>query len=267
MSTQSDLEKCLPFLSSSWQALPPPVHLGQPKRALAITISRQTGSGANGIAECLGGLLQSVSAPDEPAWTVYDRNLVLQVLADHGMSPRLARFMPEDGIADLADVLDELLGVHPPAWTLVQRTSDTILRLANRGNVILIGRGAHIITRQLHHVFHVRLVGSLERRIQYYQDSRAVNRAEAVALIRREDRGRRRYLKKYFGHNVDDPVSYDLVLNTDCLTHQKAARLIADAALEHSRTRPPAAAVSSLPASDWQMQGQQSLVITSQTST
>jgi len=41
--------------------------------------------------------------------------------------------------------------------------AETILHLAEQGNVILIGRGANLVTRELQHVFHVRLVGSQGR--------------------------------------------------------------------------------------------------------
>ena len=58
------------------------------------------------------------------------------------------------------------MGLHPSSWTLVQQTNATILQLAQMGNVILVGRGATVITSKLNNVFHVRLVGSLEKRIE-----------------------------------------------------------------------------------------------------
>jgi hypothetical protein len=96
-------------------------------------------------------------------------------------------------------------------------------RIANRGNVILIGRGAHIIIGQLSHAFfHVRLVGSLAKRIEHIQEIRGLGKAEALEFIRQEDRGRERHLKKYFGKAVDDDLSYHLVINTDCVSLRKS---------------------------------------------
>lgn len=144
---------------------------------------------------------------------------------------RLSRFMPEDRVPDLVDALDELLGLHPPFWTLVQQTVETISRLADRGNSILIGRGAHVITSGRENVFHVRLVSSLAKRAQHIQEIRGIGKAEALSVIRQEDRGRQRYLKRYFGKDIDDPLSYHLVVNTEFMPYQKAAYLIAEAAL------------------------------------
>ena len=102
---------------------------------------------------------------------------------------------------------------------------------------MLIGRGAHIITNGLDHVFHVRLVGSLARRVEYIQEIRGLGKAQALAVIRQEDRGRQRYLKRYFGKDIDDPLSYHMVVNTDFISLERVARLIAEAALDHLRAR------------------------------
>src|SRR6266481_1839999 len=76
------------------------------------------------------------------------------------------------------------------------------------GDVILIGRGANIITSGLPHVFHVRLVGSLEKRVGHIQETRGVEQREALEFVRGEDRGRQRYLMKYFGKDPDDVLLY-----------------------------------------------------------
>jgi cytidylate kinase len=113
----------------------------------------------------------------------------------------------------------------------VHQTAETILRLAQQGNVILIGRGANLVTRKLPHVLHVRLVGSLEKRVAHMQEIRKVGRKAALELIHTEDRGRQRYLKKYFDKNPDDPLLYNLVINTDSMSYEEAAYLIGNAAL------------------------------------
>jgi cytidylate kinase len=51
---------------------------------------------------------------------------------------------------------------------------------------------------------------------------------------RREDRGRKRYLKRYFDTDLDDPMLYHLVINTDLVPYEEAARIIADAVLERT---------------------------------
>jgi cytidylate kinase len=199
-----------------------------------VTISRQTGSGAHAVAEKLAACLQALSPAQACPWTVFDRNLVEKVLEDHHLPQRLAQFMPEDRVTEIADTMDELFGLHPPSWTLVRQTSDTILRLAELGNVILIGRGATMLTRKLDYVFHVRLVGSLEKRVQHIQELQHLGREAALDVIRQEDRGRKRYMKQYFETNLEDPLLYHLSINTDLVPYEEAARIIADAMLKRA---------------------------------
>jgi cytidylate kinase len=51
---------------------------------------------------------------------------------------------------------------------------------------------------------------------------------EALAHIKKEDENRRQYLKSYFHADIDDPLLYHMIINTDLLTHEGAAYLIAE---------------------------------------
>ncbi|MGA3180743.1 MAG: cytidylate kinase-like family protein [Verrucomicrobiota bacterium] len=233
MNAEPRLEKCLTFINC--QLRPGDTKVKLAARATqwrTVTISRQTGSGAHAVAERLAELLQAQGKKDSRPWTVFDRNLVEKVLEDHHLPARMAKFMPEDRVSQMDDVLEDLCGLHPPSSTLVDKTAETIRRLAEMGNVILIGRGANLITSTLDYVFHVRLVGSLEKRIEYLQEIRQVGKKAALEFIRVEDRGRERYLNKYFGRDIDDPLLYHLVINTDQIGHNQAARLIAGMVLQ-----------------------------------
>lgn len=191
-----------------------------------ITISRQAGSGAHVVAGALLAELQAGDPEASPPWTIFDRDLVERVLNDHDLPKRLAEFMPEDRVPGITDTIDELLGVHPPTWTLVRKTADTILRLAEIGNVVVIGRGGNVITDRLDQAFHVRLVGSMPRRIKHLQDYFHMDPAEAAEYVRDRDAARKRYVAKYYGKDIDDPLQYHLVVNTDRVTYGEAARLI-----------------------------------------
>jgi cytidylate kinase len=243
MQTQIVLEKCLPVLNSEIQ--PWTRAVVQPARStalLSVTISRQSGSGAHVVATKLAQYLQEQAPDPDCPWAVFDRNLVEKVLEDHHLPRRFAQFMPEDRTPEIAEVLDELLGHHPPSAVLVQQTAETVLSLAQRGHVILIGRGANIITRELDNVLHVRLVAPLDQRVTHVQQVNQLSEKAALQLIQHEDRGRQRYLRKYFGRDLEDPRLYHLTINTGLVGFDQAARMICDAALNglHRRTERPA---------------------------
>lgn len=233
MNMALDFEKCLTFVNCQ---LRPGSGSLQSKAALprrAVTISRQGGSGGHAVALALAQRLQAQTPSDQCPWTIFDRDLVKKVLEDHHLPQKLARFMPEDRISEITDTLDELFGLHPPSLALVRQTADTILRLVELGNVIIIGRGANVTTARLDYVFHVRLVGSLEHRVAHMQQIIGCDQATASRFVQREDLGRKRYLKKYFDKDIDDPLLYHLIINTDLISYEEAAELIA-----HSMLRP-----------------------------
>jgi cytidylate kinase len=218
-------DKCLSFIN--YQLSPGSRSNVEPLVKPAITISRMTGAGGHTIAGKLAEYLQN-NIPGHAAWAVFDRELVQKVLEDHNLSKRVAEYMPENHRAMLTDMVEELLGLHPSDWTLVHQTVETILHLAQMGNVILVGRGAAVVTSKLDNVFHVRLVGSLEKRTQQVQKVHGYDRKAAIKFINREDKGRKRFLREHFEQDVDDPLLYDLGINTDRTSYDEAARLIGD---------------------------------------
>lgn len=226
------LDKCLSYIDAQITRLPGSEQGARSRRHWAsITLSRQAGAGGRAVAEMLVAYLQEREREPCPAWTVFDRNLVEKVLEDHNLPQKLAEYMPEDRRPLLDEIMGELLGLHPPSWTLFHQTCQTILQLAELGHAIILGRGANFIAARLDNVVHVRLVGSLDRRVERVCVQRRVSPQEARELIEREDRSRTAYVKKHFGKDVEDALHYHLVINTDHVDLPEAARLIARLAL------------------------------------
>jgi len=199
------------------------------ERAPTITVSREAGAGGHSVAEALVEILRGRAEEGTPPWTLFDGDLVEKVLEDHDLPKALAAAMPEDRVAGISDTMDELFGLRPSSWTLVMKTADTILHLAALGNVVVVGRGANIITRRLDQAFHVRLVASFDERVARIREREQLGDQAAERFVRRTDDGRRRYVKKYYGEDIEDPLLYHVVINTDRVSVFEAARMIADA--------------------------------------
>lgn len=197
-----------------------------------ITISRQIGSGGLPLADQLAVYLSKRQEDQSCPWAVFDKNLVEKFLQDHHLPHHLAQFMSEDRVSAIDDMMEELLGLHPASWTLVHQMTETILQLAELGNVILVGRGANIITARLPQAIHLRLIGSLHHRAERVAKERHLTQAEALKFIDKEDRGRSRYLRKYFGKDIDDPLLYHLTINTDSMSVNELAPWLGDFVLQ-----------------------------------
>lgn len=230
MSTNLDYDRCLSFLNCE---IKPPARSTSRKenRYRAVTISRSAGSGAYRTAQVLADRLTAADRKAPCPWTIFDGNLIERVLEDHHESPRLAERFPEDRLSEIEGFMDELFGLRPTPTTIVQQTSETILKLCALGNVIIIGRGANIVARRMPDVFHVRLHGSLETRVRRVAENRGMTPKAALAWVKRADAGRQRYLRRYFDADQNDPLLYHLMINTDLVTPEAAGELIAEAVL------------------------------------
>ena len=201
---------------------------GQATARPAVTISYQAGSGAHETAVRLAGILQSEGSTGEAPWTVFDRHLIETVLEEHQMSQALAKFIPEDRQSAFRKIMDSTFGVIPSAWEMVPKIAETVLHLADAGHVILVGRGANFITSQLPNVFHVRLIGSLARRIERERELHHLTLEQATESVHEEDKARGRYVEAHFGVGIEDELLYHIVINSDRIPPPSAARLIAD---------------------------------------
>lgn len=226
MNTLADVGKCQTVLDLELRPVSTAKQQPETTGLRAITISRQAGCGAAEVAERLTERLKNHDAAAPAPWTVFDRNLIEQVLKDHNLPAHFSKHLPEDRVFEIQDVIDELFGLHPPTWTIMEYTKETILRLTRLGHVILIGRGAHMITANMPGVFHVRLIASPADRIEHAQRCYEMTLTEAREFVAREDKGRARYLKKYFEVEADDPLNYHLVINTSKVSYDAAADLI-----------------------------------------
>jgi cytidylate kinase len=191
-----------------------------------ITISREVGAGGDAVSERLCDLLQKKRRHEEVKWIVFDKNLIEKVIEDHNLPGKLSDYLEEDKITEINSMVNELLGLHPSAWLLVHKTAQTILQLATMGNVIIVGRGAHLVTAQMNNVFHVRLVAPKEDRIRHMQDIFNLTRKEAIVRIKKDDVIRKHYLKHYYHKDIEDKFLYHIIINTHLLPYEEAAEMI-----------------------------------------
>ena len=174
-----------------------------------ITISRETGIGAETICKKLIEYFKD----DKSDWIYFDKNLITKVLEDHNLPERLNKFMTEEKISTMNSMMNELLGIHPSRLKLHHKITKTIYQLAELGNVIIVGRGANIITSELQNAYHIRLVAPLNSRVENAQKLYGFDKRKTFNFIKREDKSRKEHIKKYFHKNIDDPHLYHLTIN------------------------------------------------------
>ena len=124
-----------------------------------------------------------------------------------------------------------MVGLHPPLWELEHRVAEAIMKFAKLGCVILSGRAAHLITRDLPGGLHIRLVAPLPIRIKRAQQSLGYSPDSARQYVLENDNARERHLQTQFEHHANDPLLYDLVVNTAHTSPETLAHLTLQALL------------------------------------
>jgi len=224
-----NLDRCLSFINTqTTPATPTGVPVGLRR---AVTINEQAGCGAGFIAEKLANYLQEHAPEPGVKWTIFDRQLMAKVLEDHKLPGALAKFFPEDRTPAVQNLLADIFNVLPSENKMLKLLAETVFHLAELGNVIIVGRGANIVTARLPRVLHVRLVAQLEDRIQRVCQEYNKTPEEARRYCLEEDPARTRYMKTYFKTEINDPMNYHLAINTSRFDGESTARMIGEALL------------------------------------
>ncbi len=197
-----------------------------------ITFSRQTGSGSYQVSELLMEILQSKTKEPEIPWTYFNKELLNRLLEEFKLPKTFSNYLSEDKYSHISDAVNELLGVGPSEWTIINKTIEIILQLAQYGKAIIVGRGSTVITAKLPNCLNIRLVASLEDRIKHVQELFELSKSDAMDYIKKEDDSRRKHLKSHFFREIDDPTLYHLIINTGRNNYSEAAEIIADTVIK-----------------------------------
>lgn len=221
MSSSTQFSRCASFI----EAVAQKKNDGHTSsRKPSITISRQVGARGTSIGSLLQKRLRELHP--EANWTLFDKDLIRKVLEDHNLPQQLENYMPEGKVNELQSLIEEIVGLHPPHWELFEKMSKTIVRLLHQGHVIVVGRGACILAPDRRRALNVRLVGSPQRRIDHLVAAWNWPHEKAARFVAEQDAARRAYMKNYFNEDVDNPLLYDLTINTDNVRDEVAVETI-----------------------------------------
>jgi cytidylate kinase len=177
-----------------------------------ITISREMGSAGIPIAH---------KAAEKLGYTLIDGEAIRKVAPQYGLSPESLETADEKPPAFI-ERLDEQIEVDLHQIELI------ILDYAQKGNVIIYGRGGQDLLRELNSVFRVRIIAPFEERVERWAEREWIDPDLARILVRKSDQQRAGFIKYYFDRDWADPLGYDLIINTLRLSEDTAVKLICD---------------------------------------
>lgn len=151
-----------------------------------------------------------------------DREIIAKTAERFGEDPSDLRH----GTEEKPSLWERLTGSQRRYKAFVEAT---ILDMAARGDVVLAGLASAIVLRDVGHVLRVRTNAPERERARRVEQQHGLVPQAAVDFIRHSDRERAARVKFLYHVDVDDPLLYDLVLNTERLTAEQGTRMLAEA--------------------------------------
>ena len=199
-----------------------------------VTIRGQLGSGAPEVGRLVADRLHA---------DYVDREIIAEVAARlHRQEQEvIAKEMPPSSLLGrIAEALehsyafgDGMAGAYLPMGQIplddsryLQALESVVRELARGQSLVILGRGSHIILKDHPETLHVLVVASLEVRIKRVMQDLGLDPEAAKLEIARFDSSLRQFIKRYFKTEMEDPVHYDLVINTGRLSFAAAASMI-----------------------------------------
>jgi cytidylate kinase len=116
----------------------------------------------------------------------------------------------------------EALSASDDYRALIQQA---IHETAERGGVVIVAHAASFALASRPDVLRVLITGSAAPRTRRLAEE-GLSESEAAKLVEEGDRARANYLKRFYGVEEEQPAHYDLVVSTDTLPPEAAARLV-----------------------------------------
>ena len=202
-----------------------------------VCISRQEGALAPEIA---------LAAAEQLGFRLIDEDIVTRAAVEAGVEceviadlergrSALVRLIEEFGAAGtgagyLAPIHDTHGGSRPAGDELRGLIRSAIEEFAAEGKAVILAHAASLALAEREDVLRVLITACREERARRLATTLAIEQKQAARAIKQSDAGRADYLKRFYAVGVELPTHYDLVINTDRLTAEHAARLIVAAA-------------------------------------
>jgi len=196
----------------------------------AVTISRQLGAGGAVVGQRLAARL---------GYLYLDREILRLAAQQTGASEEnLMRW--DERLSSFWERLIDSLAVGPPESTYTTITGPPPVRdaglfavetriiqeIAQRRNVVVIGRGAFWILREHPKLVRIFLHAAPGKRVGAVREAFKLEmEEEARAMIDRVDKDREKFIQGMTGRMMSDARNYDLSINTGCVGWEAAEEL------------------------------------------
>ena len=178
-----------------------------------ITISGELGSGSVDIAQQVAKAL---------GYEFVDKRTTDGIFRQYGLTKFDDLYSSAPNFLDLINA-DNLL--------LVSMSNEIMEAVAQRGNVVILGRTGFAVLGDYADVLNVRIQAPFSDRVQRVMAREGLtDRQAAEERVREDDNVHRKYVQMFYNKHWDEASNFDLVLDTGSLSSDAAVKQIIEAA-------------------------------------
>jgi hypothetical protein len=208
--------------------------MSQPKRI--ICVSHLTGAEgeavARGVAERLAfRYLDEEIIETAAEWVDLDPSVVGDVERRKSLMTRITESMRGQSLPTRPDASGQsrsgaaALRQMPTDEDLRVLITDAIREAAQEGDIVIASHAASVVLADRKDALRVLVTASQKTRVGRIVGARNLDARQAEKVLADEDAARADYLKRFHGIELELPIHYDLVVNTDDLTPELGADL------------------------------------------
>ncbi len=203
-----------------------------------ITISREFGCEGYPLAEALATKMERLTGV---AWHVFDRNLI-QMISEKENIP-LYDLQTFNSSSHYLDVLSVFMPHWQTGGQVFEVIAKNILKIADLGNCIIVGRGSSILTQKFKNCYHFRLEAPFEFRVKSIMERLNMNEKDAIEFVKTNQTERAYFLKRFLNvESIDNSSYFHMKFNNEKVCVENISEIIANfvnsSNMGHVATRP-----------------------------
>lgn len=182
-----------------------------------VTVSIQPGSGGRLIAEQVAKTL---------GFDFFNREIIHQVAESVKINPEIIEKIEKERLSGVEDLIASFVRDHY-LWPgmYLEHLERIVYAIGETGRAIIVGRGANFLLDPEKR-FSVRIIAPLAVRVQNIVTAYGVSEAKARRRIKNRQEKREAFIRKSFNADVENPLHYDLILNTEAVQINEAVDAI-----------------------------------------
>ena len=184
-----------------------------------VTISREFGCPGKKIARELTDAINKKKKRDKWCWV--SKEILAESANQLGLNPGEIQYVFD---YKKRGIVDEIIAAQSKKYyrsdkKIRNTIGKVIKRIAEAGNVIIVGRGGAAIANDIKNSLHVKLIADIEWRAKNVgkRDDKDID--EAIQFTLDYDKKRKRFLDYYWGKTSDHSI-FDLIYNCNKMTSE-----------------------------------------------